>query len=134
MSSCTNKTPELPNFYLPFGGKLRANNRWVYLSQIIPWALVEECYQDSMTSSKMGAPSLPGRVAYGSLIIKERLGITDAETVEQIAENPYLQFFLGYTEMLQHLPFDESMMVHFRSRFTQVHLDRINEEIIANTI
>ena len=28
---------------------------------------------------------------YGALLIKEQLGITDEETFEQIAENPYLQ-------------------------------------------
>jgi hypothetical protein len=29
------------------------------------------------------------------LIIKARLGLTDEELVEQIKENPYLQFFIG---------------------------------------
>ena len=46
----------------------------------------------------MGRSALPGRVAFGSLIIKERLGTTDEETAEQIRENPYLQFFLGLSE------------------------------------
>ncbi len=35
------------------------------------------------------------RIALGSLIIKEKLGLTDEETVEQISENPYLQYFLS---------------------------------------
>ncbi|MBD3886094.1 hypothetical protein IFO70_30830 [Phormidium tenue FACHB-886] len=25
------------NFYLPFGGKLSGENRWVKLAQLIPW-------------------------------------------------------------------------------------------------
>ncbi len=29
---------------------------------------------------------------------KERLGSSDEETVEQIRENPYLQYFLGLNE------------------------------------
>jgi len=29
------------------------------------------------------------------LFIKARLGLTDEELVEQIKENPYLQFFIG---------------------------------------
>jgi len=37
-------------------------------------------------------------VALGALLIKERLGLTDRETVEAIQENPYLQFFIGYEE------------------------------------
>ena len=36
------------------------------------------------------------RVAVASLIIKEKLTLSDEETVEQIRENPYLQYFLGY--------------------------------------
>ena len=34
-------------------------------------------------------------MALGALIIKARLGLTDEELVEQISENPYLQFFIG---------------------------------------
>lgn len=134
MKKALQSTPDLPDFYLPFGGKLRAHNRWVYLSKIIPWELVETCYEESLSQSGMGAPSLPGRVAYGALVIKERLGTSDEETVEQIAENPYLQYFLGYTELLQNPPFDETMMVHFRSRFKEEHLRLINEEIIAKEV
>ena len=42
-------------------------------------------------------------------------GITDEETVEQISENPYLQYFLGLRELLSKALFDPSMMVHFQS-------------------
>jgi hypothetical protein len=34
----------------------------------------------------MGAPAKRGRIAYGALLIKERLKISDEETVEQILE------------------------------------------------
>lgn len=36
----TNRQPDLPDFYLPFGGKLDADNRWVKLASIVPWHLV----------------------------------------------------------------------------------------------
>jgi hypothetical protein len=29
------------------------------------------------------------------LIIKEKLGLSDLEAVEQVKENPYLQYFIG---------------------------------------
>jgi IS5 family transposase len=32
------------DFYLPFGGKLNAENRWVKLARIIPWTKVEQHY------------------------------------------------------------------------------------------
>lgn len=66
----------------------------------------------------MGVPVISSRVAYGALIIKEKKATTDAETVEEIFESPYLQHFLDYKELLKSEPFDESIMVYFRSRFT----------------
>ena len=48
---------------------------------------------------------------------KERLGTTDRETVLQIAENLYLQYFLGFSEYKDEAPFDHSLMTHFRKRF-----------------
>jgi transposase, IS5 family len=62
-------------------------------------------------------------------MIKERLKTTDEETVEQIKENPYLQFFLGYQRFSDKEPFDPSMMVHFRKRFTLDDLVKFQEEL-----
>lgn len=122
---------EFVDFYLPFNGHLSASNRWVKLAELMPWAEVERCYRENFAGSGMGAPAKSGRLAYGALLIKERLGITDEETVEQICENPYLQYFLGFKELCKTAPFDSSMMVHFRSRFTAEHHDLINSKIIA---
>jgi len=33
---------------------------------------------------------------FGALFIKQRLGLSNEETVEQIRENAYIQFFLGF--------------------------------------
>jgi transposase, IS5 family len=46
-------------------------------------------------SPTTGAPAKPVRLAFGALFIKQQLGLTDEETVEQIKENPYLQFFIS---------------------------------------
>ena len=128
MTCCSQS--EFVDFYLPFGGKLSMQNRWVKLASLIPWDLVGKRYSESLAKNGMGAPPLSGRVAFGAMVIKEKLGVTDEETVEQIRENPYLQFFLGYHELLKEAPFDPSMMVHFRSRFSQEDYDEINTTII----
>ncbi|WP_348225739.1 transposase [Nitrosomonas sp. Is79A3] len=40
--------------------------------------------------------NVDGLEAYiGAVIIKHKLSISDEETVEQIRENPYLQYFIG---------------------------------------
>ena len=122
------------NFYLPFGGKLRSDNRWVLLAKQIPWQQIEEDYAANFSDTQTGCPAKPARVALGSLIIKERLGTTDRETVLQIAENPYLQFFLGFGEYKDEVPFDHTLMTHFRKRFTKEMLAEINEAIVRKAI
>jgi transposase, IS5 family len=85
------------HFKLPFEGKLSQDNRWVIMANLIPWNEFEEEYAQNF-ASEIGAPALPFRIALGGLIIKEKLGISDRETVEQIKENPYLQYFIGLDE------------------------------------
>lgn len=121
---------EFVDFYLPFGGKLKSTNRWVKLAGLVPWDEIEACYRQSLEGTGMGAPAKSARIAFGALIIKERLGVTDEETVEQITENPYLQYFLGLHEYRKEPLFDPSMMVHFRSRFGEQEHQQINREII----
>lgn len=88
MYRTTNKSQEeVENFELPFGGRLSQDNRWVRLAKLIPWSDFETEYATQF-SRKMGAPAKPFRMALGALIIKERLGTSDEETVEQIRGNP----------------------------------------------
>jgi hypothetical protein len=101
---------ELEDFELPFGGKLSEDNRWVIMAKLIPWAEVEEEYSKKFTI-EIGAPAKPSRMALGALIIKEKLGISDRETVEQIRENPYLQYFIGLKNYRNEAPFEASMLV-----------------------
>ena len=75
---------EFIDFYLPFGGKLSAKNQWVTLADMLPWDLVEEGYQKQLAGTGMGAPAKSGRIAFGALLIKERLGVTDEKTLDQI--------------------------------------------------
>ena len=81
-------TPNPPsNFDLPFEGQLSEDNRWVIMAKIIPWSEFEAEYAQNLTCST-GDPAQSFRIALGALIIKERLGKSDSETVEQIRENP----------------------------------------------
>ena len=116
-------------FHLPFGGKLDPNNRWVKLAEAIPWHVAEELYATKFPS-KRGAPALTVRMALESLIIKEKLGLSDVETVEQIRENPYLQYFLGLERYHYEAPFDASSMTHFRKRCKHADLAALQEDLL----
>ncbi|WDL97896.1 IS5 family transposase [Alicyclobacillus sp. ALC3] len=118
-------------FFLPFTGKLNEENRWVKLAQFIPWDLVEKHYaQLFKPKSKGGQMAVSVRVALGSLVIQERLGSSDRDTVENITENPYLQYFIGLPGFQQSPPFDASLMTHFRKRLGADVLNQVNEWII----
>ena len=122
-------TPE--NFELPFSGKLSPDNRWLIMAELIPWAEFEVEYAEKF-SEKMGAPAKPFRMALGALIIKEKLGISDRETVEQIKENPYLQYFIGLSEYSNDSPFEASMMVYFRERINIDFVKKINQKMVKD--
>ena len=64
----------IDDFYLPFGGFLRSDNRWVILARNIPWEAIESKYASLF--SDVGQPAKPIRMAVGSLIIKERLQLS----------------------------------------------------------
>ena len=121
---------ELEDFYLPFGGHLNPNNRWVELAHLIPWEEFEEKYADHFAEQQLGGiAAKPFRMALGALLIKEKLGITDRETVQQIRENHYLQYLIGMEGYRDEEPFDPTLMVHFRKRITSDMLNEINERI-----
>ena len=116
-------------FYLPFGGKLDPENRWVKLAESIPWHVAEKLYSKNFPS-KRGAPALTVRMALGSLIIKEKLGLSDMETVAQLRENPYLQYFIGLERYQHEAPFDASMLTHFRKRLKHADVTVLQEELL----
>ncbi len=101
------------------------------MAELIPWSEFEEEYAQNF-SEKMGAIAKPFRMAFGALIIKEKLGISDRETIEQIRENPYLQYFLGMSNYSNEAPFDASMMVYFRERIDKDLVNKINEKMVKN--
>ena len=118
----------IEEFFLPFGGKLLKKNRWVKLASIMPWEHIEQIYMAAFQSEN-GRPALSSRIAFGAIFIKENDHLTDEGTVEAIAENPYMQYFLGLTGFQTKPLFDASMMVHFRKRFPVEELAKINEYI-----
>lgn len=100
------------------------------MSQIIPWARLEGRYHQTFANPKVGNPAKACRMAIGSLIIKERLKLSDEETVAIILDSPYMQFFIGMHSFSDQAPFDASTMTYFRKRLTPEILAEINQMIV----
>ena len=120
----------LADFKQPAGMNLKESNRWVKKAQTIPWLEIEKRYAALFTNRK-GNVAKPLRLALGACIIQAEYGYSDAETALQIQENPYLQYFCGYSGYDDEKPpFDPSLMVYFRKRLTPEVLGEINEMIV----
>lgn len=119
------------DFDQPLGLTMNPQNRWMKKAEIIPWSELEQDYA-KLFKNKKGNIAKPFRMAFGSLLIQTEYRYSDEETVAQIQENPYLQFFIGLSSYQQEKPFDSSTMVYFRKRLTPERLQEINEKIIAH--
>ena len=117
-------------FHTPFEQQLNPKNRWVVLSRLIPWDEVCNLYLKNVGVGSTGRPPLSPRVIIGSLIIKHLCNLDDRETVDQISENIYMQYFLGYSSFSSEPPFDASLFVDFRKRLGMENLNAINERIV----
>ena len=115
-----------------FGGiPLNPENDWVKLAAILPWDQIEERYTASLSGSAVGQPAVSSRIAVGSQIIKNWYNFSDERVTEEIAMNPYLQYFIGLTEFHYECPFDASAMTRFRQRITPELMVWINDYIIG---
>ncbi|WP_027416628.1 hypothetical protein [Aneurinibacillus terranovensis] len=75
------------DFFLPFGGKLNKDIRWVTLAGLVPWWKAKEKYakpfKKTFKKTFKGQKAFSVRIALGSLIIQQRLGLSDRETVQR---------------------------------------------------
>lgn len=119
------------DFDQPMGLSLNPNNRWVKKAQLINWDEIEKKYAVIFNGCN-GQVAKPARMALGALIIQAEYGYSDEETVKQIQENPYLQYFCGMPGYTNEKPFDSSAMVRFRKRITADTLIDINNMFIEH--
>ncbi|MDP2722204.1 MAG: IS5 family transposase [Bacteroidales bacterium] len=118
-------------FKTPFEQHLNFKNRWIVLAKLIPWDEISNLYLKHVGVSDTGRPPLNPRVVLGSLMIKHLCNLDDRETVDQISENIYMQYFLGYSSFTSEAPFDASLFVEFRKRLGMDTLNAINEKIAS---
>ena len=120
----------IEDFVFPYG-TLDRENDWVKLAEIMPWETIEEGYAAQFVNN--GHPAHPARMAFGALVIKQRLKCSDDWVIKHISENPYLQYFIGMKEYSSECPFGASTMVAFRKRFSPEDIERILDATIPES-
>jgi len=121
----------LAGFSSPFRTALDPENRWVKLADLIPWDDLARAYYKSLLSPSQGRPAKDARMVIGAVIIKHKLCLSDEETVQQIQENPYLQFFVGLSRYQTEPPFAPSLFVEIRKRMGQTVFEGFHEAIVG---
>lgn len=123
--------PSFLDFNQPMGLKVNPENRWVKMADMVPWDVFEIKYAQ-LFPSNTGNVAKPLRRALGALIIQTKFQFSDRELVEQITENPYLQYFIGLPGYQEEPPFDASTLVDFRKRISVEMLMEANEYLLGH--
>ena len=123
------KEPQIHmNEYIPaFSGTLNPNNRWVQMAALVPWSEFEDEY--ALNFGKTGNVAHPLRMALGTLIIKEKKKTSNEETVQEVLESRYLQYFIGLHDFTNVAPFDQSAITRFAQRLGADIIQRVNQRI-----
>ncbi len=120
----------IDGFETPFSQNLDPDNRWVKLAGKIPWDELSGLYLKRFGPKSTGRPPLNPRIVIGALIIKHFCNLDDRETISQITENIYMQYFLGYSGFSSEPPFDPSLFVEIRKRLGDDLLAEMNLRIL----
>lgn len=110
--------------------ELDKTNRWVALGNLLPWTELEKEYNSRLDNQKKGAGNKPARMILGAMIIKHKLNLSDAETIEIIRESPYMQYFCGLHEFTDKPIFDPSLFVTIRKRISEEELNKMTVKLL----
>jgi IS5 family transposase len=116
-------------FQAHFDQILNSDHALIQLAGKIDWSRFDVVLADSY-SEDMGAPAKAIRLMVGLHYLKYTFNQSDESLVEQWVENPYWQYFCGYTHMQHEYPIHPTSMTKWRNR---VGADRL-EELVKETI
>ena len=116
-------------FQAHFDQLLNPQHELVRLAKKIDWNRLEAAYAECYTED-MGAPAKATRLMVGLQYLKYTFNESDESLVARWVENPYWQYFCGFTHMQHEVPIDPSSMSRWRKR---VGVDRL-ELMLQETI
>ena len=99
------------------------------LANKIDWKRFDVSF-GALFAQKKGRPALPTRLVVGLHYLKHAFNESDETVVARLLENPYWQYFCGFTHFQHELPIDPSSMTRWRKRLGPQKL----EELLTVTI
>ncbi len=99
-----------------FMDMLDSKDSLIVLADTFPWSKIESKFKKYYKNDKVGRPNKPIRLMVGLLLLKQLKNLSDERIVEEWKQNPYLQYFCGFTEYTPSLPCHATELVKFRNR------------------
>jgi len=116
-------------FQSHFDQLLNPSHELILLATKINWHSMEAAFVDTYCPD-IGAPAKAIRLMVGLHYLKYAFNESDESVVDRWVENPYWQYFCGYTHMQHECPIHPTSMTKWRNR---VGADRL-EKLLAETI
>lgn len=101
----------------------------VRLTNKVDWPRFEAAFADSYCE-ELGAPGKAIRLMVGLQYLKFAFDESDESVVDRWVENPYWQYFCGFTHMRHEAPIDPSSMSRWRKRVGAERLELLLKETI----
>lgn len=99
----------------------------------LDWGLLET-ELSKLYSEDEGRPGKPIRLLVGLLYLKSLHDLSDEAVLAGLAENPYWQYFCGFTHFQQVIDLDASSLTRFRRRLGERGMDLLNKAILDRAI
>ncbi len=93
------------------------------LSDKMPWGEMEKEFEKYYVN--FGRPAKPIRLMVSLLLLKQMYNLGDETVVESWVQNPYWQYFSGYTMFQWKFPIEPTDLVHFRKRIGKKGIEKI---------
>jgi len=117
-------------FQSHFEQLLNPAHELVQLTGKIDWGRFEAAFAGGY-SPDMGAPAKATRLMVGLQYLKYTFNESDESVVERWVENPYWQYFCGYTHLQHQCPIHPTSLSRWRKRVGADRLVEMLEETIA---
>jgi len=117
-------------FQAHFDQQLNAAHELVQLARKIDWGRFEAGLASCYTQD-MGAPAKATRLMVGLQFLKYTFSESDESVVARWVENPYWQYFCGFTHLQHECPIHPSSMSRWRKRVGAERLESLLHETIA---
>ena len=117
-------------FQAHFDQMLDSDHELVQLANQIDWPSLDIAFADCYRPD-IGAPAKAIRLMVGLHYLKYAFSESDESVVDRWVENPYWQYFCGYTHMQHECPIHPTSMTKWRNRVGAERLEKLVTETIS---